>query len=96
RFLLTPSRSPTTSLSVATLLPAALAPVQANHLPPRNRFRDSSRASHQDITIKDSTEVGTKTSIEATIEVTTEVAAEPDIPLVLPELTVEERLEEHE
>ncbi|GKB58164.1 reverse transcriptase domain-containing protein, partial [Tanacetum coccineum] len=72
RFLLTPSRSPTTSLSAAILLPAALAPVRADHLPPCNRFRDSSRASHQDISIKDSTEVGTETSIEATIEVTTE------------------------
>ncbi|GJR97803.1 hypothetical protein Tco_0269977, partial [Tanacetum coccineum] len=87
RFLLTPSRSPTTSLSAAALLPAALAPVRADHLPPCNRFRDYLSASHQDISIKDSTEVGTEISIEATIEVTSEVAAEPDIPLVLPELT---------
>ncbi|GJY55603.1 hypothetical protein Tco_0454718 [Tanacetum coccineum] len=65
------------------------------HLPPLTRFRGSSIASHQDISIEDNTEAGFETSIEATIEVTTEVAIEPDILLILPEPTMEERLEDH-
>ncbi|GKD74492.1 hypothetical protein Tco_1332774 [Tanacetum coccineum] len=101
-------RSPTTSLPVVARSPAVLSPVQADLLPPRKRLRGSSFAFHQEVSIEDSSEVGyeasiedgTETgyeaSIEVTVEATVEVAVESDTSPVLPEQTVEKRLDGHE
>ncbi|GKD33354.1 hypothetical protein Tco_1248863 [Tanacetum coccineum] len=70
-------------------------------------LRGSPSAFHQEVTIKDSIEVGYQASIEdgtetgyeasidVTIEVTTEVTVEPDTPPILPEQAIAERLDGH-
>ncbi|GKC90767.1 putative reverse transcriptase domain-containing protein, partial [Tanacetum coccineum] len=80
--------------SSASDTPTSVGP-SPDHLPPRKRFRGSLTTSHQEISIEDSIEDGTETSIKAMIKVTAEMADVPDIPYVLPEPTVEEKLEEH-
>ncbi|GJU30101.1 reverse transcriptase domain-containing protein [Tanacetum coccineum] len=93
-------RSPTTSLSAADRSPAALSPARADLLPHRKRLMGSSSAFHQENSIKDSTDIGTKVGVKVsvgpTIKIDVDVIAELDIPHVLSEQTMEERLEEHE
>nr|GEX33077.1 hypothetical protein [Tanacetum cinerariifolium] len=72
-----------TSLSATTLSPIALAPVRADYLPPRNRFRDSSAPSHEEVSIE--------ASIKGGIEVTIKDVVEPDVSPFLLEHTVTER-----
>ncbi|GKD46516.1 putative nucleotidyltransferase, ribonuclease H, partial [Tanacetum coccineum] len=77
-------RSPTTSLPAVARSLVALSPVRVDLLPPRKRLRGSSFAFHQDVSIKNNTEVGYEASIkdgietgyEASIEVTVEATAE--------------------
>ncbi|GJY91718.1 hypothetical protein Tco_0507500 [Tanacetum coccineum] len=93
-------RSPTTSLSAADRSPAALSPARADLLPPRKRLMGLSSAFHQENSIEDSTDIGTKVGVEfsvgPTIKIDVDVIDELDILHVLPEQTMEERLEEHE
>nr|GFB79110.1 hypothetical protein [Tanacetum cinerariifolium] len=81
-------RSYANSLSATTLSPVALAPVRADHLLSRNRFRDSSAPSHEEVSIE--------ASIKGGIEVTIKDVVEPDVSPFLLEHTITERLNEHE
>ncbi|GKF83982.1 hypothetical protein Tco_0248880, partial [Tanacetum coccineum] len=74
---------------------------------PYKRLRDSPSRHHHETRIEDSTEtsyeasvkdyigIGIESGTEANIEATAEVVAKPDLPLILPEQMMAERLDNH-